>query len=67
MLLRLARALEQGRRGVVVNTRTTVRDSGITLRLETKSEDAELELWALEKEKAYFREVFGRDLDCRVV
>lgn len=66
MILRLARALERSRRGVIISTRVTLKDSHVTLRLQTKAEDAELELWALEREKAYFREVFGRDLDCRV-
>jgi exopolyphosphatase/guanosine-5'-triphosphate,3'-diphosphate pyrophosphatase len=66
MILRLARALERSRRGLVTGTRVTLRDSRVTLRLQTKGEDAELELWALEREKPYFREVFGRDLDWRV-
>jgi hypothetical protein len=28
---------------------------------------ADLELWAGEKERAYFREVFGRELDFKLV
>jgi exopolyphosphatase / guanosine-5'-triphosphate,3'-diphosphate pyrophosphatase len=62
MLLRLSRALEQGRRGVVSNIRATVRPSKVILKFREKAPGAELELWALEKERNYFRELFGREL-----
>ena len=62
MLLRLSRALEQGRRGVVTNIRATVRAHKVTLNFEAKAPGAELEIWAVEKEKNYFRELFGREL-----
>ncbi len=62
MLLRLARALDQGRRGSVTGLRARVQDEKVTLQLSTKRGGADLELWALEKEQAYFREVFGREL-----
>jgi exopolyphosphatase/guanosine-5'-triphosphate,3'-diphosphate pyrophosphatase len=64
LLLRLARALEQGRRGAVTGLRTRVAAERVMLRLQTRSSGAELELWALDKERDYFREVFGRELDC---
>jgi exopolyphosphatase / guanosine-5'-triphosphate,3'-diphosphate pyrophosphatase len=62
MLLRLSRALEQGRRGVVSNIRATVRPSRVTLKFKEKAPGAELESWAVEKERNYFRELFGREL-----
>lgn len=65
MLLRLARALEQGRRGVVIGTRTQLRQGRVVVTLQTKAA-AELELWALEREKTYFREVFGREVEFRI-
>jgi exopolyphosphatase / guanosine-5'-triphosphate,3'-diphosphate pyrophosphatase len=34
----------------------------VILRLKTRRSGADLELWALEKERAYFRNVFGREL-----
>jgi exopolyphosphatase/guanosine-5'-triphosphate,3'-diphosphate pyrophosphatase len=63
MLLRLARALEQGRRGTVSEIRATVRSGKVTLKFREKAPGAELEIWALEKEKNYFRELFGRELE----
>ena len=62
ILLRLARALNQGRRGAVTTIRTRVHADRVILRLVTKWSGAELELWAFAKERGYFREVFGRDL-----
>ncbi len=62
MLLRLARALDQSRHGVVTKLGFRVKAGIVTLKLETKRAGADLELWALEKESAYFREVFGREL-----
>jgi exopolyphosphatase / guanosine-5'-triphosphate,3'-diphosphate pyrophosphatase len=62
MLLRLSRALEQGRRGVVSNIRAVVRPKKVALKFHAKGPGAELEAWAVEKEKTYFRELFGREL-----
>ena len=63
-LLRLARALDQSRRGAVGNIQVQVKQDGlVTLRLTPGSpEGVELEMWALEQERAYFKSVFGRDL-----
>jgi exopolyphosphatase/guanosine-5'-triphosphate,3'-diphosphate pyrophosphatase len=62
VLLRLARALNQGRRGAVAAVSTQVRDSAVRFKLQTKRGGAELEEWSLLKEKGYFREVLGREL-----
>ncbi len=62
MLLRLARALEQSRRGAVTDVKVRVQDECVTLHLATKHGAADLELWALGKERSYFRDVFGRTL-----
>lgn len=63
VLLRLASALNQGRRGIVTGLRTQVQDGRVVLFLKTKKRTgAELEMWALEKERSYFRAVFGREL-----
>jgi exopolyphosphatase/guanosine-5'-triphosphate,3'-diphosphate pyrophosphatase len=61
-LLRIARALDQGRRGAVTDVAPQIRDGNVVLKLSTKRGGASLELWALEKEKIYFRSVFGREL-----
>ncbi len=63
-LLRLARALDQSRRGTVQDLRIKIgEDERVILRLTpSTAEGVELELWAVEQEKDYFREVFGREL-----
>ncbi len=61
VLLRLARALDQGRRSVVKSVSARVQDGRVTLALRAKP-SPDLELWALEKERTYFRSVFGREL-----
>ncbi len=65
VLLRLSRALNQGRRNAVTRVRATLADSTVKLRLATRG-SADLELWALSKERSYFREVFGRELAAEV-
>jgi exopolyphosphatase/guanosine-5'-triphosphate,3'-diphosphate pyrophosphatase len=62
VLLRLARALDQGRRGAVETVKVQVQPGRVTLRLVTRRGGADLEQWALEKERGYFRDVFGREL-----
>jgi exopolyphosphatase / guanosine-5'-triphosphate,3'-diphosphate pyrophosphatase len=63
-LLRLARALDQSRRGAVrdLTIRVTA-DGPVRLALSpATSEGLELELWAVKRERNYFKSVFGRDL-----
>jgi exopolyphosphatase/guanosine-5'-triphosphate,3'-diphosphate pyrophosphatase len=63
LLLRLARALNLGRSGAVRGTRVQVGRSEVKLTLQARPRaSVDLEQWAVEKEKAYFREVFGREL-----
>jgi exopolyphosphatase/guanosine-5'-triphosphate,3'-diphosphate pyrophosphatase len=63
LLLRLARGLELGRGNTVRKVLVRVRDGGVLLQIvPRRGTEADLELWALEKERAYFREVFGREL-----
>jgi len=63
LLLRLARALELGRGSGVRRMKARPRGAQVTLAVTPKrGAELDLELWALEKERAYFREVFGREL-----
>lgn len=63
LLLRLARALNLGRTGAVRKAQIRVRPAQVSLSLVAKPRaSVDLELWAVEKEAAYFREVFGREL-----
>jgi exopolyphosphatase/guanosine-5'-triphosphate,3'-diphosphate pyrophosphatase len=62
-LLRLARALNLGRKGSVTGIRAKARGSAVELKLTTKRSGADLEVWSLMKERSYFRELFGRDLE----
>ncbi len=61
-ILRMARALNQGRRAAVHSIRASSRDGRIMIVLKGVRSGADLELWAGEKEVPYFREVFGREL-----
>jgi exopolyphosphatase / guanosine-5'-triphosphate,3'-diphosphate pyrophosphatase len=62
-LLRLARAFHLGRSGAVDNVRVRLHNSSVDLLLRPKRRmGVNLELWAIEKEAPYFREVFGRAL-----
>ncbi len=62
-LLRLARALNQGRRRAVSKVRVQQRDGRIAIRLLGRSaKRADLEMWAVKRERAFFDAVFGREL-----
>jgi exopolyphosphatase/guanosine-5'-triphosphate,3'-diphosphate pyrophosphatase len=68
VLLRLARALNQGRRGVVTGVTARFKNAKVRLGLRARSRaGAELELWSLEKERNYFREVFRKELEAELV
>lgn len=68
LLLRLARALNLARSGAVKTTRVRVRNQAVQLTLVPKRKmTGDLELWAVEKEKSYFRELFGRELSAATV
>jgi exopolyphosphatase / guanosine-5'-triphosphate,3'-diphosphate pyrophosphatase len=63
VLLRLARALNLGRSRAVEKVRIAVRSAEVKLTLVPRRRmGVDLELWAIQKEGAYFREVFGREL-----
>ena len=63
LLLRLARALNLGRSRAVERVRVGVRSAEVKLTLVPRRRmGVDLELWAIEKERDYFREVFGREL-----
>ena len=63
-LLRLARALDQGRRAAVSELQVKIHQDGrVRLMLKPNPlEPIELELWAVEQERNYFESVFGREL-----
>ena len=63
-LLRLARALDQGRRASVAQLKVRIHQDGrVRLLLKPKASDGiDLELWAVEQEGNYFETVFGREL-----
>ena len=68
LLLRLARAINLGRGNAVRKQRLRMRQSGVEIELHPGPRaSVDLELWALEKEKTYFREVFGRELSAAAV
>jgi len=62
VLLRLAVALNQDRASDVLKVTAKVYPKRVYLELKPGRTGAELELWSLQKEAVYFREVFGREL-----
>jgi exopolyphosphatase / guanosine-5'-triphosphate,3'-diphosphate pyrophosphatase len=62
VLLRLARAMNTGRRSAMTGIRAKIKDAQVSLKVQTRRGGAELELWSVLKERGYFREVFGREL-----
>jgi exopolyphosphatase/guanosine-5'-triphosphate,3'-diphosphate pyrophosphatase len=63
LLLRLAWALNLGRSGALKTVRVRMRETSVELVLVPKQPlSVDLELWAVEREQTYFREVFGCDL-----
>jgi exopolyphosphatase / guanosine-5'-triphosphate,3'-diphosphate pyrophosphatase len=61
-ILRVARALNQGRRSAVNSVRAAARGGDVIVNVRAGRGGADLELWAGEKEVSYFREVLGREL-----
>jgi exopolyphosphatase / guanosine-5'-triphosphate,3'-diphosphate pyrophosphatase len=67
LLLRLARALNLGRSRAVQKVRVGLRAAEVKLTLLPRRRmGVDLELWAIEKDCDYFREVFGRELSTAV-
>jgi len=67
VLLRLARALNLGRSRAVEKARISVRSAEVRITLVPRRRmGVDLELWAIEKDSGYFREVFGRELSTAV-
>src|SRR5215469_4842187 len=67
LLLRLARALNLGRSRAVQKIRIGLRSAAVKVTLVPRRRmGVDLELWAVEKECDYFREVFGRELSTAV-
>jgi exopolyphosphatase/guanosine-5'-triphosphate,3'-diphosphate pyrophosphatase len=67
LLLRLAWALNLGRSGTLKTVRVKTNETSVGLVLVPKPPmSVDLELWAVEKERAYFRVVFGCDLSAAV-
>ena len=67
-LLRLARALNLGRTQAVAHVAIAARSGSVSMKLTPRGKaSVDLELWAIEKDRAYFREVFGRELSAAAV
>ena len=63
VLLRLARAVNLGRSQSVARVSVSARNGKVALKLiPRRKASVDLELWAIEKDRDYFREVFGRAL-----
>src|SRR5271165_606375 len=63
VLLRIARALNMGRSQSVGRVTVSARSGRVAMKLTPRGKaSVDLEVWSIEKDRAYFREVFGREL-----
>jgi exopolyphosphatase/guanosine-5'-triphosphate,3'-diphosphate pyrophosphatase len=63
ILLRIARALNMGRSQAVGRVAVSVRGGRVAMKLTPRGKvSLDLEVWSIEKDRDYFREVFGREL-----
>lgn len=68
VLLRIARALNIGRSQSVAKVGVSARNGRVSMKLTARGKaSVDLEVWAIEKDRSYFREVFGRDLSVAAV
>jgi exopolyphosphatase/guanosine-5'-triphosphate,3'-diphosphate pyrophosphatase len=63
VLLRIARVLNMGRSHSVEKVAVWAREGRVSMKLTPRGKaSVDLEVWSIEKDRAYFREVFGREL-----
>jgi exopolyphosphatase/guanosine-5'-triphosphate,3'-diphosphate pyrophosphatase len=63
VLLRIARALNMGRSQSVGKVGVSARNGRVAMKLTPRGKaSVDLEVWSIEKDRTYFREVFGREL-----
>jgi exopolyphosphatase / guanosine-5'-triphosphate,3'-diphosphate pyrophosphatase len=68
VLLRIARALNMGRSQSVGKVAVSQRNGKVAMKLTPRGKaSVDLEVWAIEKDRSYFREVFGRELSVAAV
>src|SRR5580658_1601629 len=63
LLLRIARTLNMGRSQSVGKVAVSARSGRVAMKLTPRGKaSVDLEVWSIEKDRSYFREVFGREL-----
>lgn len=68
VLLRIARALNMGRSQSVGKVGVSARNGRVSMKLSPRGKvSVDLEVWSIEKDRSYFREVFGRELSVAAV
>jgi exopolyphosphatase/guanosine-5'-triphosphate,3'-diphosphate pyrophosphatase len=68
VLLRIARALNMGRSQSVGRVGVSARNGRVAMKLTPRGRaSVDLEVWSIEKDRSYFREVFGRELSVAAV
>jgi exopolyphosphatase / guanosine-5'-triphosphate,3'-diphosphate pyrophosphatase len=68
VLLRIARALNMGRSQSVGRVAVSARSGKVSMKLIPRGKaSVDLEVWSIEKDQSYFREVFGRELSVAAV
>jgi exopolyphosphatase/guanosine-5'-triphosphate,3'-diphosphate pyrophosphatase len=68
VLLRIARSLNMGRSQSVGEVAVSARNGKVSMKLMPRGKaSVDLEVWSIEKDRSYFREVFGRELSVAAV
>jgi exopolyphosphatase/guanosine-5'-triphosphate,3'-diphosphate pyrophosphatase len=68
VLLRIARALNMGRSQSVGKVGVSARNGKVAMKLTPRGKaSVDLEVWSIEKDRSYFREVFGREFSVAAV
>lgn len=68
VLLRIARALNMGRSQSVGKVGVSARNGKVAMKLTPRGKvSLDLEVWSIEKDGSYFREVFGREFSVAAV
>jgi exopolyphosphatase/guanosine-5'-triphosphate,3'-diphosphate pyrophosphatase len=66
-LLRIAEGLDRSRSGVISHVRVYIASTNILVLEIHALRECQLELWEVEKQKKYFKKIFGYNLQCKVI
>jgi exopolyphosphatase/guanosine-5'-triphosphate,3'-diphosphate pyrophosphatase len=66
-LLRIAEGLDRSHSGIISHVRVYIASTDILVLEIHALRECQLELWEVEKQKKYFKKIFGYNLQCKVI